>query len=116
MIIEYVVLIGYANGDIHSVQVMKDHQASQLATTEASEIGTLANAGFRTVVASAWVNREMRTAGFLYAAAWNGSTVDILLHFGDKIASSEDLFLAIESQHLLTAEALLDFCLRSKTS
>lgn len=110
MAIKYTVLIGYANGDVHSMQVMKDHQASQLATAEASEIGTLTNAGFRTVVASAWINEEIRTAGILYAAAWNESAVEVLLHRGDKIASSEDLFLAIENQRVLTAEGLLDFC------
>jgi hypothetical protein len=116
MSIKYTVLVGYANGDIHSMQVMKDQQASQMATTESREIGLLTNAGFRTVVASAWINDKMRTAGFLYAAAWNENAVEILLHVGDQIASSEELFLALESQHLLTAGALLDFCHQFKIS
>jgi hypothetical protein len=116
MLISYTVLIGYANGDVHSMQVNRDQQASQIAAIEAQEIGTLTNAGFRTVVASAWMNQDEKTAGFLYAAAWNGNEVELLLHHGDRIASSQDLFLALESPEVMTAQALLDFCRQFKAS
>ena|SRR5688572_16952732 len=115
MSIKYTVLVGHANGDVHLMQVMKDQQASQMASTEAKEIGKLTNAGFRTLVASAWADDEKKTAGFLYAAAWNENEVEILLHHGNRIASSGDLFSAIENPQELTTNTLLELCRHFKT-
>jgi hypothetical protein len=115
MSIKYTVLIGYANGDVHLMQVMKDQQASQIASTEAKEIGTLTNAGFRTLVASARMDDETKTATFLYAAAWNENEVEVLHHHGTTMTSSADLYTTIEDSQTLTTNALLNLCQQFKT-
>ncbi|HTQ09407.1 MAG TPA: hypothetical protein VMI31_04990 [Fimbriimonadaceae bacterium] len=109
------VLIGYANGDVHAMQVMENQEASQIATQEAQELGTLSNAGFRTIVASIWSRDETKTAGLMYAATWNENEIQVLLHFGDRIASSHELYRVItDGEEPLTATTLLRFCHRCK--
>jgi hypothetical protein len=95
---------------------MKDQEASQIASNEAMQIGLLTNAGFRVVVASVWTREETKTAAFLYAAAWNENEVEVLLHHGDRIASSHELYRALGSvgDDSLTCSDLIDFCRRSK--
>ena len=107
------VLVGFANGDVHVIQVMNNQDASQMATAEAQELGQLTNAGFKTVVASAWSQEDTKTAGLLYAAIWNENKTEVLLRYGDQIESSEELFSAI-SVGDLTAAKLLDLCRSSK--
>ena len=116
MSLQHAVLIGYANGDVHIMQVMKDQEASQLAVEEAKLIGNLTNAGFRTFVASAWTREETKTAGFLYVSAWNENEAQVLLHFGDRIASSHELYRALlpDRDPPLTATDLLRFSRQCK--
>ena len=106
----YLVLVGYANGDVHSMQVMKDQQASQMASEEAKQIGQLTNAGFCTVAASAWMNNEQEKAGFMYAAGWNENEAEVLVHGGMKIEGSSELYNALKDLDSLTAIVLLDLC------
>ncbi|HVT10696.1 MAG TPA: hypothetical protein VHE55_00385 [Fimbriimonadaceae bacterium] len=115
MSLQQTVLIGYANGDVHAMQVMESQEASKMATQEAQELGTLSNAGFRTIVASIWSRDETKTAGLMYAAAWNENEVQVLLHYGDRIASSHELYRVItDGAEPLTATTLLGFCRRCK--
>ena len=116
MSIQYVVLIGYANGDVHTIQVMKDQQASQIATEEAKHIGELTNAGFRTIVASMWSREDTKTAAFLYAAAWHENEIEVILHHGDRIASSHELYRTLASLdgEGLSSTELHGFCRRCK--
>ena len=72
------VLIGHANGDIHTIQVLDRQDVSQLATEEADQIGKLTTAGVRTIVAAVWTSDEKKTAGLTYAAAWNENEVEVL--------------------------------------
>ncbi len=115
MSLQHTVFIGYANGDVHTMQVMENQEASQMATQEAQELGTLSNAGFRTIVASIWSRDETKTAGLMYAAAWSENEIQILLHYGDRIASSHELYRVITDEvESLTATMLLGFCRRCK--
>ncbi|HZH98494.1 MAG TPA: hypothetical protein VEX38_05940 [Fimbriimonadaceae bacterium] len=110
------VVVGFANDDIHYLQVRDAQEAGQLATEEAKEIGVLTNAGFRTVVAAAWMVEESKTAGLTYAAAWNENEVLVLLHYGDRIATSHELFKSLKELEggTLTAGELLRYCKRLK--
>jgi hypothetical protein len=110
------ILIGHANGDIHTVQVLDRQDVSQLATEEAGQIGKLTNAGFRTIVAAVWTSDEKKTAGLTYAAAWNENDVEVLLHHGDKIATSKDLYahcIGLNGKALTSAN-LAEFCKKLK--
>ena len=69
MSIQHGVLIGFANGDVHRIQVMEAQDASKIAVEEARDIGILTNAGFRTVVASVWWNDATQSASLAYACA-----------------------------------------------
>lgn len=110
------VLIGHANGDIHTIQVLDRQDVSQLATEEAAQIGKLTNAGFRTIVAALWTRDEKKTAGLTYAAAWNENGVEVLLHHGDSMATSKELyshFMGLDGK-VLTSANLAEFCKKLK--
>jgi hypothetical protein len=110
------VIVGFANDDVQFLQVMQNEEAGQIATEEAKQIGVLTNNGFRTVVAAAWILAESKTAGLTYAAVWNENEAEILLHHGDSIASSHELFHSLEGleQGTLNASDLADYCRRLK--
>lgn len=112
MALTNMVLIGHANGNVHSMQVMDSQDSSQMATQESLEIGKLTNAGFRTIVAAAWYREETKTAGLLYAAAWDENQVDVLLRHGDRIASSHEFYAEwiTRPNEPLNSTELLGFC------
>lgn len=90
--IEHMVLVGYANGDLHEMVVPPHQKVNELALAESQSIGQLSNAGFRIVVAAAWRIKAKRTAGLYYSAGWNDSEVEVYLHTGDRIAGSHSLY------------------------
>lgn len=116
MSVDRSVLVGYANEDVHVMQVLENQDASAMATKEAEEIGKLTNAGFRTVVASVWCTDENKTAGIAYAAAWKDGEVEVLLHHGDRVATSHDLYAYCKGVDgkAMTATHLTEFCRRLK--
>jgi len=110
------VMIGYANDDVHFIQVMENQDASEIAVREAQSIGTLTNAGFRTIVAAVWLREETKSAGLLYAANWDEADMQVLLHNGDRIASSHALYERCSRLcgDDMNASDLLQFCLLPK--
>ena len=112
--LQHSVLIGYANGDVHFLQVMDKDDATVLATNEAKDIGHLTNAGFRTVVASVWMREETKSAGLLYAAIWNEMEKQVIVHNGSRMAQSHELYTSchrMSGEHI-TATDLMDYCRR----
>ena len=112
----HTVLVGYANGAIRTLPVRNHRKVGEIIDLKAREIGKLTRAGFCTVVAAAWHRRETQTAGLLYAADWNQNGVEVLLHHGDRIASSQQLYERWQSQpeRPLTSGELIDFCRQLK--
>lgn len=88
MNIQKSVFTGYANGDLQSSPVPQGADSSEAAAKEMEGIGKLTNAGFRTLVASAWMNEEKKTAGFTYVAVWEDNETQIILKSGEPVATS----------------------------
>lgn len=112
MPIRYKLLIGFANGDLHYIQVMDVQDPWVMATAETERVGQLTNAGFRTIVAVVGMRDEGETAIIEYAAEWNGDRVDVTIPRASRTASSYELYAwcSEANDQVLEAWRLQDFC------
>ncbi len=108
----YKLLIGFANGDLHYIQVMGVLDPWVMATAETERVGQPTNAGFRTIVAVVGMRDEGETAVIEYAAEWNGDRVNVTIPRASRTASSYELYAwcSEANDQVLEAWRLQDFC------